>query len=216
PPCHLNVQSLHRLTPLIPCRPYGLVVGQENGALVSRGIARLERSGMQLSPFPEIVISEVLYGLHLTISGPGKLTAKAMLPDRAVATLGLRSGEISPIYDAVSCSYTSYLCTIWRQEIVKGAEVPLIRWLWGTVLALAKDLGHGGAFVFIPKQDDLNTESHIALRVPTQGPDLGSAAVRLQTSSPQTVWAHYSACLDAAVSTARLSAIDGCVLLDNR
>lgn len=225
-PLPLNEKLLHRIAPTIPYRPYALMVREIGEDLHAWGILRIEISGSQWLLPPTIIRSELMPGLHLTINGPGDLTAIPWLNNMVLHTYSMRYSQTHLAFDASTNSLTNLMIQQAVQACGGSLDHQFIGTLWSLILANAANSGHGGAIVVLPQMNDGTiVERALDFRErQTCHPDVLQLAsayrygkepkMDIQFQTLREI--RYEMLRDATRCIGQLAAVDGCVVLDHR
>jgi hypothetical protein len=241
-PVPVDPDTLHRLGPGIPVRPYALLVrGTDGNGPVAEGILRTERTGIEFLPTLRYAAGTVVPGgLYLSIDGPGDLTA-IDFSGSLHKIVNLRAGEIRAAWDATAAGISRIMFAQLERSVREQAEpaaalstmrmaktgdlLPrLVRGAWGYVLHRAVELAHGGTFVVLPPDRGLSdVEAYLRVPFRTGGTrDLAGhlASLLFPASSDEDHirrlqdLAH--AIEDQARAIAQLSSVDGCTVVSHR
>ncbi|MHC5010336.1 MAG: putative sensor domain DACNV-containing protein [Planctomycetota bacterium] len=212
-----KAKALRTLAAAIPPYPYVMVVYPVDGKLYCCGVSR---SGSGTAG--EAALWD---GLYVTIHGPGHIS---VLDGRASRLhLELRDGMIETRPDIWESGAFNAVCVNAARRLAEGeATAPdrpdvgdlaeVLRRLFGATLATTLDFLHGGVFLVVPQQQATALEA-TTVKYPARGPDLGTAGLtyaRTPSDDPNKGIVSEQA-FSRARALAHLSAVDGCVLLDD-
>ncbi len=220
PPLALTVETLHRISPGIPPRPYAFVVKEGPDGLRLEGAARVEYSGFAALRGKLDYHGGTLFpGLALHIAGPARMRAALFSSDAPVLYLELKEGRLSQSHDNAFSPVFLPLCRQAAGTLAHGVEdaggLPsLVKATLARVFSLAMAAGHGGMFVFLPPGQTLrHVSAFLTPGVGVSWPNLGRVALNLATGGA-TAATHVEQWETATRMTAQASCVDGAVVLD--
>ena len=235
PSIRLDASVLRRLAPAIP-ENFAISIREESTGLQCEGIAKnLWEKDFLFDTTWEAGISRIARerlplqnGMCIRVVAPGEMTiAEEFLTYR---TRGGRAWPEPGVSFTIGPGVYQWLCelTAWIGQRLSNPKASgfyeadchgvvsnwLIDVLWERILCIARNLGHGAAFVIRPA----GHLDGIKLKYPSTGLHLGEELVSFLNAlavSPGAISSgRYSLFITLATSLAHLSAVDGCVVLD--
>ena len=220
----LNTQSAKKLGSAIPNRPHALIVQKSDGLLQAKGLIRMEASGL-LAGRPEFVMSVVFPGLVVSVDGPGELTAINFCRNDPgiIRVLLFREGRVLEGHDVLfwkanlACLLAQRATLVGRQFHGEPRSIGLIlEWALSDILAQAVKLRHGGAIVILPQDVSRQTiEATFGIGYPISDPSFADLAFELVTAPNSEFVGRQERLADTTLAVARLTTIDGCVVLSH-
>lgn len=240
-PIPLTAETLRKLSPAVPPYPLALVVDQaaeQRSTPVAIGTRRIDGGGFRLMPQLDYRVAVYNVGVYVRIDGPGAISVTDARVPADIRLWSLSGGRLVQGLDVFDCpvlgqaSTDAYTAGVPNPH-TSGAEQyhriqRVLRGLLARVLGEASSIGHGGAFLQLPAGSQLSDVSaHLKLnhlvtsRVPLiellqvllnhdPSPLSDPAEERARTWEVQD---RLKSLLDSVTHTARLSAMDGCVVL---
>jgi hypothetical protein len=229
----LTPQVLRRLSAAIPTKPYALRIRVTDGEVWADGTLRVAAPGWMPRSQDMNCLSNGLAtmgGMMIEVRGPGELSVRDFGVD-----LDLREGRLFSRRDE-EARYSVPAHFLWcfseaeaevtralnelRSPRVEGGATyhwaTFVQETWAHVLRCTVDLGHGGAYVVLPKGHDRAGLLHLDFELTGFG-FLGLicryAASHMVPDGAGRQMA-LDALLDGVKTLVQLSATDGCVVLD--
>lgn len=220
PPIPLCIEALHRLSPGIPPRPYAFVVKEGAAGLRLEGAARVEFSGFTaLTGRMDYHGGTLFPGLSLHVAGPARIRTALFVHDAPVKYLELKEGRLAFSHDNAFSPVFLPLCRQASDILGKGmahAETlpGVVKATLSRVFSLAVAAGHGGLFVILPPERQLQDVGNLLHPgVGVAWPNLGRVAANLAAAD-----AHHATYVEqwetATRITSQASCVDGAVVLD--
>ncbi len=232
-PLPLSVESLRKLAPAVPPRPFALVVrGRKGRRLEALGFERVESTRMILTEEPSFSRTGTRSGLFLSVSGPGELTVSDLrVGRRAILRLrGLRLySDVPDVTETATFSQIIGNAMSWatKRKLPFQAEEPqrfrqVVQDALAILLGRAAEAAHGAAFLVLDDElDGRDIDGELALGHRLRpSPRLAHCAWRLLRTPPRSeeqrsrLHREAQAIDDFVELVFRLSQTDGCVVLD--
>ena len=224
PAIPLNPQTAKKLGSSIPSRPHALVVKKSNGQLQARGVIRMEASGLS-SGRSEFVMSAISPGLLISVDGPGELNAINFCQGGPgiIRLLLFRNGLVQEGHDVLFWR-ARLICLIAQCAVLAGGQFQgdprsvglILEWSLSNILAQAVKFRHGGAVVILPPEVSSEAIGRLfRIGYPIADPNFGDLALELATAPNTELVGRQERLSDTALTVARLTTLDGCVVLDH-